>query len=80
TIRFAYIMDVVIDERFRYQGIGKAMVSYALAHESLSHVYRWMLATSDAHGLYEKVGFRPLAKPEIWMMIDKGVPSFPREV
>jgi hypothetical protein len=26
-----------------------------------------MLATSDAHGLYEKFGFRPLAAPEVLM-------------
>jgi ribosomal protein S18 acetylase RimI-like enzyme len=80
TIRFAYIMDVVIDERFRRQGLGQKMVSHALDHPSLSKVYRWLLATSDAHGVYQKLGFRPLAKPDIWMMIDKGIPQFPREM
>ena len=80
TIRFAYIMDVVIYERFRRQGLGKKMVSYACNHPSLSKVYRWLLATSDAHGVYQKLGFRPLAKPDTWMMIDKGIPVFPREM
>jgi GNAT superfamily N-acetyltransferase len=80
TIRFAYIMDVVVDERFRRQGIGKSMIDYALAHPSLKMVYRWLLTTSDAHGVYAKSGFVPLEKPELWMALDRGIPSFPREV
>ena len=28
---------------------------------------RWLLATRDAHGLYEKTGFGPLRQPERWM-------------
>jgi hypothetical protein len=28
-----------------------------------------MLATRDAHGVYEKVGFAALAEPEIWMAL-----------
>jgi len=28
---------------------------------------RITLATKDAHGVYEKIGFRPLAAPEQWM-------------
>ncbi|HEX3853126.1 MAG TPA: hypothetical protein VHW01_19320 [Polyangiaceae bacterium] len=30
-----------------------------------------MLATRDAHGLYEKFGFVPLARPEIFMDINR---------
>jgi hypothetical protein len=26
-----------------------------------------MLGTKDAHGLYEKTGFKPVAAPERWM-------------
>ncbi|HZP56800.1 MAG TPA: N-acetyltransferase, partial [Dehalococcoidia bacterium] len=35
----------------------------------LQGLRRWMLGTRDAHGLYEKVGFRPVAAPERWMEI-----------
>jgi hypothetical protein len=28
-----------------------------------------MLATQDAHGVYEKLGFAPLAQPDIWMVL-----------
>jgi GNAT superfamily N-acetyltransferase len=78
--RFAYVADVVVDERFRKRGIGRAMVSFALAHESLRYVYKWYLMTIDAHGVYEKVGFGPLSNPDRWMMLDKGLPKWPRDM
>jgi len=34
----------------------------------------WLLATTTAHKVYEKVGFKPLNKPEMWMSISKGRP------
>ena len=40
-----------------------------LAHPELQGLRRWMLATHDAHRLYAKVGFRPLAHPEWFMEI-----------
>lgn len=80
TIRFAYLMDVIVDERFRGGGVGRGMVDYAISHPSLSLVYKWLLVTSDAHGLYAKSGFLPLVKPDIYMMLDKGMPIFPRDV
>ena len=65
--RFAYILDVIVDENYRKQGIGQAMISFILSHTELKDVDIWLLATKDAHGVYQKVGFSPLAKPEIWM-------------
>jgi len=39
---------------------------------SLKAVKRWQLATDEAHGLYEKYGFRKLAAPQKHMeKIDK---------
>jgi hypothetical protein len=29
-----------------------------------------VLATRDAHGVYAKLGFTPLARPEQWMELD----------
>ena len=34
------------------------------SHPDLQNLRRWMLATADAHGLYRKVGFTELSKPE----------------
>ena len=67
--RFAYILDVYVDEKFRKAGIGQRMVNYILSHDSLKDVYQWLLITKDAHGVYRKVGFHPLSRPPDWMEI-----------
>ena len=51
-----YLCDVVIDENFRGQGLGKAMMKCVTEHESLAPL-RGFLGTEHAHGLYEKFGF-----------------------
>jgi GNAT superfamily N-acetyltransferase len=73
--RFAYIMDVVVDDRYRKNGIGQAMISFILGHPELKDVYQWVLLTKDAHGVYSKVGFKPIAQPENWMEIRKNRPA-----
>lgn len=67
--RFAFIMDVYVEENYRKQGIGQSMINYILNHDKLKDVYRWALCTDDAHGVYSKVGFGPLDSPEKWMEI-----------
>ena len=51
-----WLADVIIDEQYRGQGLGKAMVAAVHAHESIKGL-SGILATRDAHGLYEKYGF-----------------------
>lgn len=46
------------------KGIPAATVDKALALQGLR---RWILATQDAHGLYERFGFTPLKKPASFM-------------
>ena len=74
-VRFAYVMDVVVHEDFRRQGIGQRMVNYALTHPELKDVYQWLLITMDAHGVYEQCGFQPLTNPEKWMAIIRPRPE-----
>ena len=69
--RFAYIMDVYVDEAYRKQGIGQMMVHRILKHERLKDVYQWVLKTKDAHGVYRKCGFQELSEPARWMEIQK---------
>jgi len=38
-----------------------------LAHPDLQGPRRWILATRDAHGLYEQYGFNALADPHAYM-------------
>ena len=64
---YAYLADVYILEEHRGIGLSKWLMSEVLSHPSLQGLRRITLATRDAHGLYEKFGFKPLAKPEIFM-------------
>ena len=64
---YAYLADVYILEQYRGQGLSKRLMSEVVAHPQLQGLRRITLATSDAHGFYEKFGFKPLAKPEIFM-------------
>jgi ribosomal protein S18 acetylase RimI-like enzyme len=74
-VRFAYLLDVVVHEDYRRQGIGQRMVKFALSHPELKDVYQWLLVTMDAHGVYEKCGFESLKNPEKWMSIIKPRPD-----
>jgi GNAT superfamily N-acetyltransferase len=73
--RFAYILDVYVEEKYRKSGIGQGMVTHILSHDSLKDVYQWTLITKDAHGVYGKVGFKPVSRPADWMEIRNERPS-----
>lgn len=61
---FAWLADVFILENHRGQGLGKWLVKSILAHPDCQGLRRWMLATRDAHGLYEQFGFHALERPD----------------
>jgi GNAT superfamily N-acetyltransferase len=56
---FAYLADIIIWPEHRGQGIGLRLVRALIDNPELSSVSHWSLATSDAHGVYEKLGFKP---------------------
>ena len=64
---FAYLMDVFIDEAHRGKGYSTILIDAMMKEPALQQVKIWRLATSDAHYLYEKFGFSPLAHPEKMM-------------
>lgn len=64
---FAYLADVFIDEDYRGRGLSKWLIEVILSHPDLQKLRRFMLATRDAHGLYEKFGFSMLNAPVRWM-------------
>lgn len=64
---FAYLGDVFILDEFRGQGLSKWLMETIIAHPDLQGLRRWVLATRDAHSLYEKYGFHQLVHPERWM-------------
>jgi N-acetylglutamate synthase-like GNAT family acetyltransferase len=61
---FAWLADVFVVADDRSRGIGKQLMEFVMAHPDLQHIRRFMLATRDAHDLYARFGFTPLAHPE----------------
>ncbi|MGB0389735.1 MAG: GNAT family N-acetyltransferase [Ardenticatenaceae bacterium] len=64
---FAYLCDVFVLDAYQGQGLGTWMMEVISAHPDLQSVRFWTLATRDAHGLYQKVGFTPLQAPHKFM-------------
>ncbi len=65
---FASLWDVFIDESHRGVGLGKKLVQFVLEHPQLRGVFRWFLMTENAHGLYQRFGFRSEAW-NAWLMM-----------
>jgi GNAT superfamily N-acetyltransferase len=55
--RFAWLADVFVLDAHRGRGLGVWLVDTVVNHPQLSPL-RVVLATADAHGLYERFGFR----------------------
>ncbi|MFC8429140.1 GNAT family N-acetyltransferase [Streptomyces sp. NPDC057253] len=66
---FAWLCDVYVDRAVRGKGIGVALVGAVREHLRPYGPRRIALATLDAHGVYGKLGFAPLAEPERWMVL-----------
>ena len=66
---FAYLGDVFILDSHQGRGLGKWLIECVMAHPELQGLRRWNLATRDAHPLYARHGFQPLANPERVMEI-----------
>jgi GNAT superfamily N-acetyltransferase len=64
---FAYLADVFILEDERGNGLGKWLIETTVQHPQLQGLRRWLLATQDAHSLYQQYGFIELQWPERWM-------------
>ncbi len=64
---FANLVDVFVLPGHRGQGYSKAIMRAVLSHPQLQGLRRFMLATSNAHGLYAQFGFAPPAKPQSLM-------------
>ncbi|TVZ92126.1 GNAT family N-acetyltransferase [Streptomyces sp. BK340] len=65
---FAWLADVYVDPSVRGKGVGTAFVGRIRDHLRPFGLRRMLLATEDAQGVYEKVGFRPLDRPDQWMV------------
>jgi len=70
----AYLGDVFILPEYRGKGLAKWLMGCVMSHPDLQGLRRWMLATRDAHGLYEQFGFTPLKNPDRFMELHKANP------
>ncbi|MBB5838075.1 GNAT family N-acetyltransferase [Kribbella italica] len=68
---FAWIADVFVLDAVRGHGLGRFVVSTLLEHPELQGLRRTMLATADAHTLYQSYGFQPLEKPDVFLHISQ---------
>ena len=63
----AYLGDVFIIPEFRDQGLSKWLLQIIMQHPGVQGLRRWILLTSDAHGLYKQFGWTEIASPGKWM-------------
>ncbi|CDK00379.1 Acetyltransferase, GNAT family protein [Microbacterium sp. C448] len=66
-VTFAWLCDVFVDPEVRGEGVGIGLIAGVVAALEPLGLRRILLATADAHGLYEKFGFAALVQPERWM-------------
>ncbi len=71
TATYAWLCDVFVDSKYRGRGIGTWLAEASVEWAEKNGVKRIVLATRDAHEVYSKVGFEPLAAPDRWMAIDR---------
>ena len=56
-----WLCDVIIDEQHRKNGLGKKLIEIITEMKELDGMFG-ILATRDAHGLYEKYGFKKVGE------------------
>jgi GNAT superfamily N-acetyltransferase len=66
-VTFAWLCDVFVAVEARGRGVGVALIEGVIAALEPLGLRRMALTTDDAHGLYERFGFRPLDEPRQWM-------------
>jgi GNAT superfamily N-acetyltransferase len=66
---FGYLADVFVDTAYRGRGLSKWLMLIITELPFMPLLRRFMLATKDAHKLYEQFGFTPLTFPERFMQI-----------
>ena len=78
--RFGFLCDVFVLKAHRGKGLGKWLCECVRSCELLRGVRTLMLATKDAHVMYEKCGFERLANPDAFMALKTEMPWFRPEL
>ena len=68
---FAYLADVFVITEHRDKGLSKWLIQTIVDDPKLQGVSNFLLATKDAHSLYEKYQFKPLLNPQWYLKMRK---------
>lgn len=68
AVTFAWLCDVFVTEAVRGSGVGKMLVEGVISDLQPLGLKRILLATADAHGLYERFGFAPSDDPNRYLI------------
>ena len=71
---FAWLCDVFVLEEYRGRGLSKWLIECVMGYPDLQGLRRVLLATRDAHNLYRRFGFTPLADPGRFMEVFRAAP------
>ncbi len=63
---FAWLCDVFVVEDYRGRGLASELIDTLEQHPELQTLRRWCLVTRDAHALYARRGYVPVAADR-WM-------------
>ncbi|MFB7943749.1 GNAT family N-acetyltransferase [Kitasatospora phosalacinea] len=66
---FAWLCDVFVAPEARGRGLGTALAAAVRDELAGLGLRRVMLATKDAHEVYARVGFEPMAASGKWMVL-----------
>jgi len=72
-VTFAYLCDVFVAPSCRNKLLGSWLLSCMIADLRDTNIKQVLLATRDAHALYQRAGFHPLDRPERWLELDPTV-------
>ncbi|WP_091603405.1 GNAT family N-acetyltransferase [Micromonospora mirobrigensis] len=71
---FAWLADVYVDREQRGRGLGSWLAGAVRDHLTELGVRRILLSTADAHDVYRRIGFTPVA-PDRFMQLDRREPA-----
>ncbi len=73
-----WLCDVIIDPAYRGRGLGKKLMHTVIRLEQLQGL-AGILGTRDAHGLYERYGFKRDTERLMWRHPEVWDPSLPSD-
>jgi GNAT superfamily N-acetyltransferase len=72
---FAYLRDVFTLPAHRGKGLATWLATAIRLHPEMQTISTWMLATRDAHSVYERAGYKLVPHPEYYMNVPKPGPT-----